>query len=284
MSTGAASSVSPTAGPPSPLARALLLVVEAYRVTLAPLIGGLCRYEPSCSRYAEEAVLRHGAGRGLALRPPSPPLPPLPGGRHRPRAVNLHPKGDMEERRLLLALALSILVMTAWGYLFAPNGPRPGRRPQQAGSPAAGASPRTDAAPDPGPTSEAPGQKLPPSPGPVSDERERRVEVSLRNARSWPSATGVRGCSPGSCKRHRDRRGSRRGDGSRGALGTSAPGRRDRRRGRGWPAAGGPLPGFGGGGSGCRWTERPSCSSPGRRGTSKPERHCGSRVAARSWR
>lgn len=47
--------------------RLLLLVVDAYRVTLSPLLGGHCRFEPSCSRYAEEAILRHGAAAGLRL-------------------------------------------------------------------------------------------------------------------------------------------------------------------------------------------------------------------------
>jgi len=47
--------------------RLLLLAVEAYRVTLSPLLGGHCRYEPSCSRYAEEAIRRHGAGAGVRL-------------------------------------------------------------------------------------------------------------------------------------------------------------------------------------------------------------------------
>jgi putative membrane protein insertion efficiency factor len=45
----------------------LLLGVEAYRVTLSPLLGGHCRYEPSCSRYAEEAIERHGAAAGMRL-------------------------------------------------------------------------------------------------------------------------------------------------------------------------------------------------------------------------
>ena len=48
-------------------ARLLLLVVSAYRLLLAPMMGGFCRFEPSCSRYAEEALRRHGAARGAAL-------------------------------------------------------------------------------------------------------------------------------------------------------------------------------------------------------------------------
>ena len=69
MSGGAASDVSRAAPPPGAAARLFLLLVEAYRVTLSPLLGGFCRYEPSCSRYAQEALLRHGALRGghLAL-------------------------------------------------------------------------------------------------------------------------------------------------------------------------------------------------------------------------
>lgn len=66
MSTNAASVASP--GRLGRLgADALLLLIDVYRVTLAPLIGGFCRYEPSCSRYAEEAIRRHGALRGSHL-------------------------------------------------------------------------------------------------------------------------------------------------------------------------------------------------------------------------
>jgi putative membrane protein insertion efficiency factor len=52
---------------PAPAARLLLLLVEAYRVALSPLLGGHCRYWPSCSAYAEEAIRRHGARRGAGL-------------------------------------------------------------------------------------------------------------------------------------------------------------------------------------------------------------------------
>ena len=67
MSTGSACDVSPPAARPRLAARALLLAIDAYRALLAPLVGGYCRYEPSCSRYAAEAVQRHGARRGAAL-------------------------------------------------------------------------------------------------------------------------------------------------------------------------------------------------------------------------
>ncbi len=39
--------------------------VRAYRITFSLLFVGSCRFEPSCSHYAEEAVQRHGCVRGL---------------------------------------------------------------------------------------------------------------------------------------------------------------------------------------------------------------------------
>jgi len=45
----------------------LQIAVRAYQIVLGPHLGGACRFEPSCSRYALEALERHGARRGLAL-------------------------------------------------------------------------------------------------------------------------------------------------------------------------------------------------------------------------
>ena len=54
----------------SPSASALIGLVNAYRWLVSPVLGTNCRYSPSCSEYAIEALRRHGAGRGLwmALR------------------------------------------------------------------------------------------------------------------------------------------------------------------------------------------------------------------------
>lgn len=42
----------------------LILLVRAYQVSLGPLLPATCRYTPSCSAYAIEALQRHGALRG----------------------------------------------------------------------------------------------------------------------------------------------------------------------------------------------------------------------------
>lgn len=48
----------------------LILCVRVYQVVLSPLLPSTCRYYPSCSAYAVEALERHGALRGswLAIR------------------------------------------------------------------------------------------------------------------------------------------------------------------------------------------------------------------------
>lgn len=47
--------------------RALIALVRAYRLLLSPWLGNACRFEPTCSHYAIEALERHGALRGSAL-------------------------------------------------------------------------------------------------------------------------------------------------------------------------------------------------------------------------
>jgi uncharacterized protein len=51
----------------TPAARLLHASVTVYQWTLSPFIGRHCRYLPTCSSYAKEALERHGALRGGAL-------------------------------------------------------------------------------------------------------------------------------------------------------------------------------------------------------------------------
>ena len=54
---------------PAPLSIARLLIapIRAYQLVLSPLLPKSCRFEPTCSAYAVEALSRHGAWRGLWL-------------------------------------------------------------------------------------------------------------------------------------------------------------------------------------------------------------------------
>ncbi|WP_432477919.1 membrane protein insertion efficiency factor YidD [Nocardioides sp. GXQ0305] len=45
----------------------LIGLLRAYRLLISPLYGQVCRYHPSCSAYALEAVTVHGSLRGTAL-------------------------------------------------------------------------------------------------------------------------------------------------------------------------------------------------------------------------
>ena len=45
----------------------LIAAIRLYQLALSPLIGPACRFEPTCSQYAIEAVERHGPLRGVWL-------------------------------------------------------------------------------------------------------------------------------------------------------------------------------------------------------------------------
>ncbi|PRX99572.1 membrane protein insertion efficiency factor YidD [Allonocardiopsis opalescens] len=52
---------------PSTAARVLMLPIRGYRRFISPLMPPVCRFQPSCSAYAMEALAVHGAARGLWL-------------------------------------------------------------------------------------------------------------------------------------------------------------------------------------------------------------------------
>ncbi len=49
------------------LRRVVVLPIRLYQVTVSPLLGERCKYEPSCSRYAVEAIRTYGVLRGIVL-------------------------------------------------------------------------------------------------------------------------------------------------------------------------------------------------------------------------
>lgn len=52
---------------PSLIRRAAIAPIRIYRFVLSPWLGACCRFHPSCSRYAETAILRFGLLRGGLL-------------------------------------------------------------------------------------------------------------------------------------------------------------------------------------------------------------------------
>lgn len=49
------------------IARLLIGIVRGYRLLLSPWLGSSCRFEPTCSAYALDALARHGAAAGSYL-------------------------------------------------------------------------------------------------------------------------------------------------------------------------------------------------------------------------
>ena len=51
----------------TPVRMVLIACIRVYRITLSGWLGGQCRFSPSCSRYAEDAIRMHGAVRGSGM-------------------------------------------------------------------------------------------------------------------------------------------------------------------------------------------------------------------------
>ena len=57
----------PVRAPARWLRRAAIAAIRAYQLTLSPLLAPACRFDPSCSTYAAEAIARRGVFRGCWL-------------------------------------------------------------------------------------------------------------------------------------------------------------------------------------------------------------------------
>jgi uncharacterized protein len=49
------------------MSKLIVALIQAYRYAVSPMLGPSCRFYPSCSDYARQAVLRHGAPHGVWL-------------------------------------------------------------------------------------------------------------------------------------------------------------------------------------------------------------------------
>ena len=49
------------------LVRMLLAMIRVYQLVLSPLVGRSCRFQPTCSAYAHEALAKYGPWRGTWL-------------------------------------------------------------------------------------------------------------------------------------------------------------------------------------------------------------------------
>ncbi|MCQ2613118.1 MAG: membrane protein insertion efficiency factor YidD [Treponemataceae bacterium] len=50
-----------------PVSRCLLFLIHGYQVFISPLFPPCCRFYPTCSNYAKEAIQKHGAAKGSLL-------------------------------------------------------------------------------------------------------------------------------------------------------------------------------------------------------------------------
>jgi len=96
----------------SPLRAVLIGLLKAYRFAISPLYGQVCRYHPTCSAYALDAVTLHGGIKGswLAVRRLGRCHPwaaggydPVPGK----KAVHVDPDPNISDQQQLSAVNLT---------------------------------------------------------------------------------------------------------------------------------------------------------------------------------
>jgi putative membrane protein insertion efficiency factor len=57
----------PTDAPASPVRKALAGMIRFYQLAISPMFPPSCRFEPTCSEYTRQAIIRHGAFKGIYL-------------------------------------------------------------------------------------------------------------------------------------------------------------------------------------------------------------------------
>ena len=64
------------------MSQLLILIVKIYQYTISPMLGPRCRFTPTCSQFAVEAIVKHGSFKGgwLAIKRVSRCHPRNPGG------------------------------------------------------------------------------------------------------------------------------------------------------------------------------------------------------------
>ena len=49
------------------MTKIIIFLIKVYQVTLSPLLGSNCRFQPACSQFMLEAITQHGVIEGLSL-------------------------------------------------------------------------------------------------------------------------------------------------------------------------------------------------------------------------
>jgi putative component of membrane protein insertase Oxa1/YidC/SpoIIIJ protein YidD len=74
------------------MSRLLLAAIRGYRYLLSPWWGGQCRFTPTCSEYAMDAIREHGSlARLVACHAARHEMPPVAPRRFRPGALSPEP-------------------------------------------------------------------------------------------------------------------------------------------------------------------------------------------------